>query len=348
MDVMGGGGGARTFADGIDSGGIFHSVSSSLQNVETSESRLPILQLYRKERMDTAGPGRFRGGVGIEAAVLPHKGAGPLTAVIMASGVSQPEGHGLAGGGPGCVKVNAILRQSNIRELLAGGVVPVSGDEIASTTVEYRQAKDQTELGEADVIVYVIPGGGGYGDPLRRDVRAVEKDLREGLVSLDIARSIYGVVGDERGVDEAATGAFRDSQRRERLRHGRPPGPALPPETVDGGRLLHPVSDTVEMIELDGRRLQRCTVCHTRLAEDGGDYLAGTLVCELPLSAISPINRSGREDLFVLRQYVCAGCGTALALHVQLREEPHLGESVFAADFKRPADMPAPSSFTAN
>lgn len=36
--------------------------------------------------------------------------------------------------------------------------------------------------------------GGGFGDPLERDLEAVRDDVRDGFVSLEAARDIYGAV----------------------------------------------------------------------------------------------------------------------------------------------------------
>jgi N-methylhydantoinase B len=119
MDAMGGGGGARTFADGIDSGGALNSMSFAIPSVETTESRLPVLMLYRSERRDSCGHGRFRGGVGLEFGVLPHKSPSPVTAITLASGVSQPEAHGLSGGTPAVAKSNVVYRASNARAQFA-------------------------------------------------------------------------------------------------------------------------------------------------------------------------------------------------------------------------------------
>jgi N-methylhydantoinase B len=44
-------------------------------------------------------------------------------------------------------------------------------------------------------------GGGGWGDPLDRDVAAVLRDVRWGKVSVTAARSDYGVVLIETGAD---------------------------------------------------------------------------------------------------------------------------------------------------
>jgi N-methylhydantoinase B len=40
------------------------------------------------------------------------------------------------------------------------------------------------------------PGGGGWGDPLDRDVRRVKDDVIDGIVSIEAARDLYGVVMD--------------------------------------------------------------------------------------------------------------------------------------------------------
>jgi N-methylhydantoinase B len=40
-------------------------------------------------------------------------------------------------------------------------------------------------------------GGGGFGDPSERDREAVRTDVREGRVSADVAREVYGVKVDK-------------------------------------------------------------------------------------------------------------------------------------------------------
>ena len=52
---------------------------------------------------------------------------------------------------------------------------------------------------------------------------------------------------------------------------------------------------------------------------------------ELPITAISELNALGRVDEMVLREYCCPGCGTSVAMDVQLAEEPVLEESRFGA-----------------
>ena len=62
------GSGARTNKDGVDSGGSYMSVP----NVEWVELNYPLMYLFRRQATDSAGAGKFRGGVGVESAHMPH------------------------------------------------------------------------------------------------------------------------------------------------------------------------------------------------------------------------------------------------------------------------------------
>src|SRR5690606_35998097 len=66
--------------------------------------------------------------------------------------------------------------------------------------------------------------GGGYGDVLQRDPTLVMKDIEEDLISPDTAREIFHVVFDPQTLmlDEAATQAARDAERKARLARGVP------------------------------------------------------------------------------------------------------------------------------
>ena len=89
--------------------------------------------------------------------------------------------------------------------------------------------------------------------------------------------------------------------------------------------------DTVEAVESPEGRALRCTECGHRLGDYGDDHKQGTLVRELPITATSELNALGRVDEMVLREFCCPGCGTSVAMDVQLAEEPVLEESRFGA-----------------
>jgi N-methylhydantoinase B len=57
----------------------------------------------------------------------------------------------------------------------------------------------------------ITPGGGGWGDPLERDIDAVRMDVVRRLVSIESAQQDYGVVMDldSHEVDGTATETLR-------------------------------------------------------------------------------------------------------------------------------------------
>jgi hypothetical protein len=64
-----------------------------------------------------------------------------------------------------------------------------------------------------------LPGSGGWGDPLSRDLARVAQDLRDGLVTIDAAARDYGVVarGDPPEIDVVATAELRASKNLSRF-----------------------------------------------------------------------------------------------------------------------------------
>jgi acetone carboxylase gamma subunit len=95
------------------------------------------------------------------------------------------------------------------------------------------------------------------------------------------------------------------------------------------GEVRHPVSDSVEAVEEGGERSLRCSICHYRFGPYEHDHKRSALMRERHLTDVSPHNGGCVED-FVLREFYCPGCGTALAADIQLREDPIMDESTFA------------------
>jgi N-methylhydantoinase B/oxoprolinase/acetone carboxylase alpha subunit len=325
-DAFAGAGGARTFADGIDSGGIFHSMGSRMSNAETVEARVPALQLYRRELCDGGGAGRFRGGAAVEFASIPHKlPVDPGMCVTFAAGVRLPAGRGLSGGHPGAATSNVILRGANVAELFAAGRIPASGAEIRSERVEVQLPKAISSLGTTDVLLGVQASGSGYGDPLRREAERVARDVREGLVSEAMARTLYGVVLADGEADAEATEREREALRRARLVESAVAAGGAPARSVEDARTLHPLSDTIDAVEHEGRVLLRCGVCHHELGGQADNPKRGAATRDVALAAINPHNRDCLQD-YVLREYFCPVCATALAADVVHRDEPLLDE----------------------
>ena len=83
---------------------------------------------------------------------------------------------------------------------------------------ELLHSKPTMMFREGDVFRHIHAGGGGWGDPLKRDPEAVLRDVRNEFLSAAKADADYGVIIDTAAwqVDEAATAKRRDAIHRER------------------------------------------------------------------------------------------------------------------------------------
>jgi N-methylhydantoinase B len=163
---------------------------------EINESIFPQRQLARDYATDSGGAGEFRGGLGT---LYRKQLTAPASVYTYVVGRRYPM-PGIAGGRPG--KPNRlVLRVGAGREEEAGET---------SRLVPH-------EAGEG--IAYHYGGGGGWGDPLRRDPAKVLEDVLDEYVSLESARDDYGVVltgslvALDLAVDEEATAALRAVMR---------------------------------------------------------------------------------------------------------------------------------------
>ena len=211
-ETFAGAGGARSFADGIEVGGEIPNPISRMANVETVENTFPIRYLFRRCMIDSGGAGRYRGGVGMELAFVPHDAPdGGIHYVVSGKGARFPMSEGLGGGLPG--SPNAYIRITGCH---ANGDVPSTPEEIGRE-MESVDWGVFPLMGE-DGLYVRWNGGGGYGDPLTRPPESVARDVRDGQVSALAAATIYGVVMDAKtgNADAVRTGAARKAVRQAR------------------------------------------------------------------------------------------------------------------------------------
>ena len=244
VEPMGGGGGGQYGMDGVH--GIDHS-SGFLKNtpVESLEKRTGIL-VHRYELIpDSAGAGEFRGGNAIRLDFEPLAEG----ALVGARGEERMrfQPWGLQGGKAG-VLGRAVLNPDTDREqeLEKLKMLPV-------------------EMG--NIISLRSPGGGGWGDPAKRDPALVQKDVEQGLLSPEGAKRDYGVVLRDGAVDEAATAACRAAM-----------APAEDIYDLGPARERYEAVWTAEASDALARRLQTLPVCrrtvckhrmHTLFADAG-------------------------------------------------------------------------------
>jgi N-methylhydantoinase B len=156
--------------------------------VEVQEMNAPVFVERLELIPDTAGAGRFRGGMALRRDVRLLAEAGRVTN-LGDRHVNRP--FGLEGGGSGSLS-RTVLNPGTAAE-------------------RDLHSKGTYELKKGDVLSMRTAGAGGFGDPHLRDTAHVVRDVLSGLVSREAARSVYGVVLQDGAltVDEAATAVQR-------------------------------------------------------------------------------------------------------------------------------------------
>ncbi|WP_134765177.1 hydantoinase B/oxoprolinase family protein [Nocardioides sp. 1609] len=220
-DCMAGGFGARPDRDGVDTAGESPNLGGRIADVEMNEFAYPVLYLWRREEPDSGGPGRFRGGLGGSSCLIPHDTAArAIHLVSCSSGKALPQAAGLSGGYPGSASYEVIVRDSDIRNQLRESGMPIALVDIGGSA-EIVPPALETVLDWDDVYYFEWQGGGGYGDPLRRDPSLVARDLTDAKIGEVAAHDIYGVVvsDDDTGflIDAAATVTRREELRQVRV-----------------------------------------------------------------------------------------------------------------------------------
>jgi N-methylhydantoinase B len=168
------------------------------QPVEVHERFYPIRFLKLEIGQDSAGAGRWRGCPGISHAYQIVAGS-PVVGTFGDRKHFPP--WGVRGGRPGWAQ-NCFINPGTAGQRELG--LATSGE----------------PLQEGDVVEIRSGGGGGYGNPLDREPWRVVRDVKLGLVSVDAARDIYGVVVEsvdplraEWRADEEATERQRSELR---------------------------------------------------------------------------------------------------------------------------------------
>jgi N-methylhydantoinase B len=167
-----GGSGAMRGTDGYDHIGMIDASGGLLdQDYEMFEQQTPHRLLKHEYVTDSAGAGEWRGGLGVETDFL--IGSEETQVVIFGDGDFEPA-FGLFGG------QDSILNTIELTYPDGKKVVPKNKDLILGVPkgTHYHQ---------------IAGGGGGYGNPEKRDRAKLKAEVRNKVISPQAAEKIYGV-----------------------------------------------------------------------------------------------------------------------------------------------------------
>ncbi|MCC5780297.1 hydantoinase B/oxoprolinase family protein [Nitratireductor sp. B36] len=187
--ISGGGYGGNADHDGLTNGCSTIGISKS-PPVEVMEQAFPVLYRRYALREGSGGAGEHRGGFGLSYEVELLRGDARAS-FVMDHGRTGPQG--VLGGRDGRVNEVTVWRDGKAH-------VP-----------PHLSKEQDIPLKAGDRVCVGTPGGGGYGDPLKRAPEKVLRDVALGYYTADEAEALFGVVlsADGQAVDEAATQAKR-------------------------------------------------------------------------------------------------------------------------------------------
>ncbi|HTR75129.1 MAG TPA: hydantoinase B/oxoprolinase family protein [Solirubrobacterales bacterium] len=343
---MDGTGGQGTGAmRGLDGGrGNRICLYGTVPSIEAHEVTEPFLYLSREIGVDSCGPGRWRGGFGLRAAVIVWGEKSSEQSGTFCTGRNAVPTHGAAGGYPSSGLYYGPLTDSGAWEKLHdGGPIP-TWKELMEQYGDHFESLRSKEAWEgvralhkgagSEVFMMTHPGGGGFGDPLDREPAAVVGDIAEGLVSAEAARTAYGVVIGPDGVDEGATRSARDEIRAARFADARQqletewPAPvAAGAEARDGARALGGVE-----FRLDAGTVH-CLECEQELGPTDQNWKDRVPVRRAPAAEL---NERGFGTHYRIRpnptvefaEFFCPGCRRVLSAELYLSGEDHRSDFI--------------------
>jgi N-methylhydantoinase B len=189
--------GGGPFVDGADGlAAPIHNMANT--PIETIEADQPLLVERYGLVPDSGGPGTFRGGLGM---IREFRVTAEEATFQLRSDRQNFRPWGAEGGMDGTPTENYINPDTDDRQI---------------------PAKYLTTLKKGDLYRLIQAGGGGYGDPLDRDVNAVLEDVEQEKMTVEYVRREYGVVIDPEtlNLDPRGTEELRARMRAERSTSG--------------------------------------------------------------------------------------------------------------------------------
>lgn len=165
-----------------------HGTNCEITPVEIIETEFPTRVTRFDVATDSAGAGRYRGGVGY------HRDYEILDEIeyTYRGSCHKYPAKGVEGGKEAITATCSVVQDGEERQL--------------------QTMTENVSLEKGDEIQITRPGGGGYGNPLSRESERVVTDVRDGYISESAAEKLYGVSLHDGSLNYEQTSELRDQQ----------------------------------------------------------------------------------------------------------------------------------------
>ena len=190
--------------DGLDVAYGPYNPEVECADAERWDRLIPILFLGRRIARDSSGFGKYRGGNGLEELIMVNMDNKITMSIASPSSKSLPH-HGIMGGYPSGPMHHSFIQNTNMKELISKQKpLPYSeGDDPSNPDWSKMGVKGEVyfktgntshrKVQKYDLVHLTSIGSGGYGDPIERDPKLIEEDIKNQVLSLDVAERIYKV-----------------------------------------------------------------------------------------------------------------------------------------------------------
>lgn len=231
--------GACAVKDGLNHAAAIWNPEGDMGDIEIWEMAEPLLYLGRNVKANSGGYGKYRGGCGFETLRMVWN-AQDWTMFFMGNGFMNSD-WGMMGGYPSATGYRFEAHKTGLEQRIASGDSLPLGADFDPTHPDYERHIDATAVikrdkqcittedcyDNHDLYLNYLRGGPGFGDPIDREIAAIESDLNQKFLLPEFAQKVYGAVftTNAKGVfklDEAKTKARRAEIRKERLARALP------------------------------------------------------------------------------------------------------------------------------
>ena len=224
------------------------------------------------------------------------------------------------GGYPSTTNAYKFMTDSDVKKHLTESNMPDDFSQLSGKKVELQLRQENFEQKPDDVYAVRWSGGGGFGDPLKRDPKKVLEDVDNFAVSQSAACDIYGVVLDETGqLNTFETESLRQSRRDKRIDRTR--------KITRKGTLIVDISESLQICSDSEGSFFACSNCGMDIASTEKNYKEQCVQEKRTFNEVNPL--IGQPEIFIddsveYRSFCCPGCGALFDNEIALSSEPIL------------------------